>query len=606
MSDATTNHRTCHGPPLTLHQIEAFGIVVGMLILFMSDRLRYDIVAGLALTAAALTGIVPRDKVFEGFANPVIIIIASVLVLSRAIAVSGVVEEVMRRILRHMPGTSLQVGVLTACVTFLSAFMKNVGTLGIFMPVAIQTAERSKRPASLYLMPLAFGSLVGGTITQIGTSPNLLISAVREQTQGRPFSLFDFTPVGLPLSILTIAFLMVGWRLIPRGRRGQPSPEKRFEIDRYTSEARLLPGSSLVDKTVGDLEALSDGDVAVSAIIREGHHRYVPARHWTLYAGDLLILQGDPVALKPLVDQAGLELVAAEDLPKGSGKDEHIESAEAVVTEGSLLVGQTLATLFLRRRFGVNVLALGRRRETISDRLHQTRFEAGDTILIQGPASALPDVLVQLGCLPLAERNLALGQRRSRLLPLAILLGVVLAIGFHLVATEVAFFAAAGLIVLFGSLTPRQAYDAIDWPIIVMLGSLIPVGEALNETGAASLMADGLTLVAGHLPGVLAVEFIQLVSMLVTPFLHHAAAVLVMGPVAAQVAANLGHQPEAFLMAVALGASCDFLTPVGHQNNLLVMGPGGYRFSDYWRLGLPLSLLVLAAGTWLIVLVWGL
>ncbi|MBS0638433.1 MAG: SLC13 family permease [Proteobacteria bacterium] len=576
-----------------------------MLLLFMSDRIRYDIVAALALTCAALLGVVPREKVFTGFANPVIIIIASVLVLSRAIAVSGVIEAGMRRVLRRLPSISVQVGLLTACVTFLSAFMKNVGTLGIFMPVAIQTAERAKRSPSLYLMPLAFGSLIGGTMTLIGTSPNLLISTVREQTQGKPFSLFAFMPVGLPLSILAVGFLAVGWRLIPKGRRGQPAPERRFEIEQYTSEARLPANSPLVNKTVGELEDLADGAVAVAAIIREGNHRYVPARHWWLYEDDLLILNGDPVALKPLVDEAQLELVAAADLPTTGGKDEDISAAEAVITEGSLLVGQTLATLSLRRRFGVNVLSLGRRRETINDRLRSTRFEVGDTILVQGPESVLPEVLAQLGCLPLAERNLALGQRRSRFLPLLILGGVIVAVTFHLAATEVAFFAGAMLILLCGSLTPRQAYDAIDWPIIVMLGSLIPVGEALNETGAAGLMADALLLVAGHLPGLLAVGFIMLVSMLVTPFLHHAAAVLVMGPVAAQIAGGLGVQPEAFLMAVALGASCDFLTPVGHQNNLLVMGPGGYRFSDYWRLGLPLSLLVLVCGTLLIVWVWG-
>jgi len=278
---------------LTLHQIEAFVIGAGMLGLFVSDRLPYDVIAALALSYAALTGIVPREKVFEGFSNP-IIIIASVLVLGRAIAVSGVVEAAMRRLLTRLRTTSLQVAALTACVTFLLAFMKNVGTPGIFMSIAIQTAERSKRSPSLYLMPLAFGSLVGGTITQIETSPNLLISAVRQETQGRPFTLFDFTPVGLPLSIMAVGFLAFGWRLIPKDRNGQASAERRFEIEAYTSEAKLPVGSPIADKTVGVLEALGDGSVVASATIREGHGRYIPGRHWTLYAGDLLILQGDP------------------------------------------------------------------------------------------------------------------------------------------------------------------------------------------------------------------------------------------------------------------------------------------------------------------------
>ncbi len=589
---------------MTLQQIEAFAIVAGMLGLFISDRLRYDLVAALALSCAALTGIVPRAKVFEGFANPVIIIIASVLVLGRAIAVSGVVEAAMRRLLMRLRTLSLQVAALTACVTFLSAFMKNVGTLGIFMPIAIQAAERSQRSPSLYLMPLAFGSLVGGTITQIGTSPNLLISAVRQETQGRPFTLFDFTPVGLPLSIMTVGFLAFGWRLIPRGRIGQASAARRFEIEAYTTEARLPAGSPLADKTVGDLEALGDGSIVVSAIIREGHGRYIPGRHWTLYAGDLLILQGDPVALKPVIDQGRLELPGAAELPRTGGKDDELEAAEAVVTEGSLLIGQTLETLSLRQRFEVNVLALGRRGQRIRDRLRGTRFQIGDTVVIQGRQGALTEVLSQLGCLPLAERSLALGQRRPRLLPVGILTVAVVLIAVHWVPAEVAFFVAAILVVLFRILSPKQAYDAVDWPIVVMLGCLIPVGEALKETGAVGLMGDALTVVAAHLPGSLAVGFMLIASMIVTPFLHHAAAVLVMGPVAASVAGSLGYGPDAFLMAVALGASCDFLTPIGHQNNLLVMGPGGYRFSDYWRLGLPLTSLVVVLGTWLIARTW--
>lgn len=589
---------------MTLHQGEAFAIVGLMLLLFMLDRIRYDFVAAMALCAAALLGVIPRDKVFEGFANPVIIIIASVLVLGRAVAVSGIIEAGLRPVLARLSSASLQIGALTACVTFLSAFMKNVGTLGIFIPIAIQTAERSKRSPSLYLMPLAFGSLVGGTITQIGTSPNLLISAVSKEVGGRAFTLFDFTPVGLPLAIIAVVFLTFGWRLIPKGRQGHGTAETRFKIEDYTSEATLPEGSPFVGKTVEDLEALADGDVVVSAIVREHHHRYIPARHWTLYTGDILVLQGDPVALKPVLDGAKLDLVAAAELPDDGGKDNDLETLEAVIAEGSLLIGRTLQELGIRRRFEINVLAIARSGERLRQRLQHTRLHIGDTVLVQGRKNTLPESVSQLGLLPLAERNLAIGDHPRRLLPLIVLALCLGSIAFRLLPVELAFFVAAVIVVVGGALSPRQAYDAIDWPIIVMLGSLIPVGEALKETGAAGLMADGLTVVAGHFSGTIAVGFILLVSMLVTPFLHHAAAVLVMGPVGAAVAHNLGFAPEAFLMAVALGASCDFLTPVGHQNNLLVMGPGGYKFSDYWRLGLPLSCIVVVCGTLLIVRAW--
>jgi di/tricarboxylate transporter len=591
---------------LTLHQIEALAIIAGMLVLFVSDRLRYDLVAALALSAAVLTGVVPAKQAFEGFSSPVIIIIASVLVISRAVAVSGVIDNAMRRVLRALESTTLQVGVLTAAVTFMSAFVKNVGALGVFMPVAIQAAERRNRSPSQYLMPLAFGSLIGGTITQIGTSPNVLISTVRQEILGQPYHLFDYTPVGLPLSIVAILFLSVGWRLLPANRQTQPSPEKRFAIEDYTSEVLLPEQSPIVGKTVADLEKLGEGDVTVAAVVREHSHRYVPRPYWTLYAGDILVLQGDPTALQPVVDQAKLVHLGADEIAalKPHNKDDDLETAEAVIAPDSLLIGRTPQDLHLRQNYEVNLLALSRAGQRTIARLRNSRFEPGDIVVLQGRQTQLARALEDLHLLPLAERNLSLGRPRRRHLPILILLAAMVAIAIGVVQVEVGFFVAATLTVLLRLITPREAYDAVDWPIIVMLGCLIPVGEALQHTGAAGLMAQALTVLAAQLPAYLAVGLIMVVSMLVTPLLHHAAAVLVMGPVAAAVAKNLGFGPDAFLMAVAFGAACDFLTPIGHQNSTLVMGPGGYRFSDYWRLGLPLSILVAVCGTWLILLVW--
>jgi len=591
---------------LTLNQAEAFAIVLGMLGLFAWDRLRYDVVSAIALSVAALTGIIPTEKVFQGFANPVLIIIASVLVIGRAITISGIVEAAMRPLLHAARTTSAQVGLLTACVTFLSAFMKNVGTLGIFMPIAIQTARRSERSPSCYLMPLAFGSLVGGTMTLIGTSPNLLISAVRQDVEGKPFGMFDFAPVGLPLSIIAVAFLAFGWRLLPKDRRGTPAPDQRFEVDSYISEAHISAGSSLIGKTVGDLEQLSDGEISVTAIIRERGRRSIPTAHWVLFEGDLVVLRADPVILHDVIAKGGLTLAGAEEIASAEPKKEEVETVEAVVTAESQLIGQTPASLDLRQRFEVNLLAISRSGEKIRTRLHRTALRVGDVIALQGYSDTLSETLTRLGCLPLAERNLALGIKRPQPLAIVILLIAMLLVAFRVLPVEVAFFVSAVAVILLRLLTLKEAYDAIDWPILVMLGCLIPVGGALKETGADALIAGALTLVAAHLPGFLAVGLVLVTSMLAAPFLHHAAAVLVMGPVAAAIAASLGYQPDAFLMAVALGASCDFLTPIGHQNNALVMGPGGYRFGDYWRLGLPLSCLVAALGTALIVRIWSL
>jgi len=549
---------------------------------------------------------VPAKKAFEGFASPVVIIIASVLVVSRAVAVSGVIDAAMRRVLRVLDSTTLQIAALTAAVSFLSAFVKNVGALGVFMPVAIQAAERRNRPVSRYLMPLAFGSLIGGTITQIGTSPNVLISEVRQQVMGQPYHMFDYTPVGLPLTCVAIAFLSVGWRLLPTNRRGQPTPEKRFAIEDYTSEASVPEDSPIGGKTVADFEALSEGEVTVTAIIRDQGHRYVPHAHWTLYAGDILVLQGDPTVVQPVVDQARLKLLGAEEIAalKPRDKDDVLETVEAVIAPDSRLIGNTPRDLHLRQNYEVNLLALSRSEERIATRLGSSRFAPSDVVVLQGRQTQLNRALTELGLLPLAERNLAIGRPRWRWLPLLILLAAMIAIALGAMPPEVGFFVAATVIVLLRLVTPREAYDAVEWPIIVMLGCLIPVGEALKDTGAAGLLADGLTVIAAHLPAYLAVGLIMVVSMLVTPLLHHAAAVLLMGPVAAAVAKNLGFGPDAFLMAVAFGAASDFLTPIGHQNSTLVMGPGGYRFSDYWRLGLPLTVLVAVFGTWLIVMEW--
>ena len=590
---------------MTLHQIEAIAIIAGMMVLFLSDRIRYDLVGASALSVATLLGVVPAHKAFSGFSSPVIIIIGSVLVVSRAVAVSGVIDQGMRRVLRWLHSTTLQVGALTAAVTFTSAFVKNVGALGIFMPVAIQAAERQQRSVSSYLMPLAFGSLIGGTMTLIGTSPNILISQVRQQVTGYSFGMFDFTAIGLPLSLVAVAFLSVGWRLIPTNRQSQASDQKRFTVDDYTTEVLLPPESSLVGRTVDEMEGIADHNLMITAIIREENHRYVPSRHWKLYSGDILVLQGDPATLQPLIDEGQLSLLnseATEEL-KPQSKDDDLETVEAVVSPSSPLIGQTMQTLNLRARYEINLLAAGGAGVT-PDRLWLRVFAAGEVLILQGRTSRLNEALLQLDLLPLAERNLAIGRTRSRVLPLAILAAAMLAIGLRLVEVEVAFFVAATVILLLRLITVREAYEAIDWPVIVMLGSLIPVGEALKDTGAANLLADGLTLVAGHLSGVMAVALILVVSMLLTPFLHHAAAVLVMGPVAAAVAKNLGYGIDPFLMAVAFGAACDFLTPIGHQNSTLVMRPGGYRFGDYWKLGLPLTVLVAVAGTLLIVWSW--
>ena len=587
---------------MTLHQIEAFVLVAAMLALFMSGRLRYDVVAALVLIVAVLLGVVPSAQAFRGFSNPVIVIIASVLVVSRAIAASRILELSVGTLLRRVRSPSLQIGILSAAVGYLSAFVKNVGTLGIFMPIAIQTARRSGRSRSIYLMPLAFASLVGGTITKIGTSPNLLISAVRQELGQPPFALFDFVAVGLPLTTLAILFLAVGWRLLPH-RDGQQSAEESFSIDAYSTELRV-PATFAGEITVGAFESLGEGDISVAAILREGTRRYVPAEDWRLYPGDVLVVLGDPAIVHKLIAATGFEIVGAKALASPAEKSEEMQVAEVIVTADSPLVGTTPQSLGLRHKYGLNLFAVRRAGRAGPTRLRAHRFEAGDVVLFQGWEKNLASTVTELGLLPLADRKLTLGQARNGLVPIALLVIALIAVGLRRADVEVAFFAAAVGTVLLKQISLKDTYQAIEWPVLVMLGCLLPVGEALKETGAAALVADLLSRGAQQLPGEATVGLILATSMLLTPFLHHAAAVLVLGPVAAAVAAHLGVHSEPFLMAVALGCACDFLTPIGHQNNTLVMGPGGYRFGDYWRLGAPLTLMVLLVGTPLIVHTW--
>lgn len=589
---------------LTTEQLSAVAIVVAMLGFFIWDRWRYDVVAMGALLAGIAVGVVPQENAFDGFSDQVVVVIATVLVVSKAIASSGMLDRLVRRMLKGIDSPSLQIGILAGAVALLSAFVKNVGTLAIFMPIAIQVARRSKQSASIYLMPLAFASLIGGTITQVGTSPNLLISNVREDVSGVPFRLFDYAWVGLPLTLLAVAFLAFGWRLLPKDRKGAPAAEERFSIEDYTTELRLGEKSPLAGKSVGDLEKMVDGDLVVTAVVREGGHNYIPSPHWPLFAGDVLTVQAEPTALKGLLDEAKLELVHAGELRREEGDDDELATVEAVIGADSPLVGRTPSNFALRQRYDVNVLAVSRAGTRRTMRLQTHAFQVGDVIVLQGWEKPLQATMSDLGLLPLADRALGLGKSSQGLVSLAVLALALVLISFKIVTVAVGFFAAAVAVILLRQISLKDAYESIEGPVLVLLAALIPVAQSLKATGVTDVIGRNLAALAASVPGEIAVGMMLASAMLLTPFVNNAAAVLMLGPVAAVVAKTLGYNSDPFLMAVALGCACDFLTPIGHQNNLLVMGPGGYRFGDFARLGLPLSLLVLLLGTPLIVMAW--
>ena len=587
---------------MTFSQTAALAILGGMIALFVWNRLRYDLVALLGLVVAVGVGIVPPEKAFDGFRDQIVIIVASALVLSGAISRSGVVQAWLRPLTPMMKTTGAQITVLGTIVAVLSAFTKNIGALATFLPVAVQMARRNGYSPSRVLMPLSFAALLGGLITLIGTSPNIVVSRLRQELVGQPFTMFDFAPVGIGVALLGLVFLALGWRLLPE--KATARIERPFEIADYTTEVRVREGSRMAGRTVADLERLADAEIAVVALIRIDGQRYVPAPNWTLNAGDVLLLQADPDRLKQITGEAELDFVASKKPADGDAKPGQLVAFEAVVTPDSAFVNRSLPYLRLRQRYAVNVLALSRRGEVIRERLRRVRFQSGDVVVLEGREEDVFAAMTAMNLLPLAERNLQIGQGRRKYLAVGILaIGMALAVT-RVVPTEIAFFGAAVLVVATGALPIKDAYDSIDWPLIMLLAGLIPVSDALRTTGVTELLAGGMSVAVRSMPAYGAVLLIMVVAMLVTPFLNNAATVLVLAPIAAGLAQNLGVRPDAFLMAVAVGAGSDFLTPIGHQCNTLVMGPGGYSFGDYWRLGLPLSIIVAVAGTALIMLVW--
>lgn len=580
-------------------------LLIGVtLALFVWERIRYDIVALLSLLSAVGLGLVPPGDAFTGFADPAVITVAAVLVISRALQNSGLVDRALRPFARWTGDATGQVVVLSALVALFSAFMNNVGALALFLPAAVALCRRHSVPAAAVLMPMAFASLLGGLTTLIGTPPNILISAIRDHTLGEHYGMFDFAPVGVPLALAGIAILGVIWRLLPRDRRSGADLEP-FRIDDYITEVTLDEESPAVGNTVGELETRIEGTFRVLAILRKDGRRVVPTRAWVLRASETLQVEAEPKALERAVADLHVRLAASQSLPEAEGRPKsEIGVIEAIVAPDSPLVGRTAADLGLRERFAVNLLATSRRGSRPQTHLAGLELHGGDVLMLQGRLTAMPEQLSSLGLLPLASRDLRIGETPMVWLPIIAMALAVAATSLDLVPPSIAFMGAVALLLVGGALRPDEAYGAVAWPVIVLLGALIPVSNALQTTGTTELLAGLLTALTSGLAPWLALALVMLVTMLVTPILNNAATVLVMAPIAASYAKGLGLAVDPFLMAVAVGASSDFLTPIGHQSNMLVMGPGGYRFLDYPRLGLPLCLLVLVAGTALIAFVW--
>lgn len=589
---------------MTAQQAIAFAILGLTLGMFVWDRWRYDIVAMGALLAVTLTGLAPTGDAFKGFAHPAVITVAAVLVISRGLQNAGLVELVVKAIGPLRGRENLQLAAQCIVIAVLSSFMNNVGALALMLPVAMRNAYRDGYPPSKTLMPLAFASLLGGLTTLIGTPPNIIIASFRAQQTGHAFAMFDFTPVGLAVALVGLVFLVfIGWRLLPSGER-KSSTGPAFEIEGYITEAEIPEGAKAVGMTVYELEKLADDDVIIAGIIHDDQRRLVPTGYQRLREGDILVLRGDTEALKSMIDGGGLKLVGDQKFGRDELKSDEIDLVEAVINPDSILIGRTAKTSRLRTVHGVNLLAVARQGKRIAERIGEVTFHAGDVVLLQGPGNAMADILATLECLPLAERSISIGRQRRLLLAGVIFAIAVAAVITGFVPVQVAFVGAAAGFVVTNIVRPTEVYQTIDWPVIVLLAAMFPVGGALEATGATDLIASWiLNFTQGVGPGW--VVLILLVStMFISDVINNNATAVLMAPIAITLADRLHTNSDPFLMAVAIGASCAFLTPIGHQSNTLVMEPGGYRFSDYWRVGLPLEFVIVAVAMPMILWVW--
>ncbi|HDS64069.1 MAG TPA: SLC13 family permease [Methanofollis liminatans] len=589
---------------VTAEQGIVFATLIIALVLFVYGRWRYDIVALLSLFIVTLTGVVGWDEAFFGFANPAVITVAAVLVISRGLQNAGVVDLIVHRLSGVGDGPGTQVSLLTGIVTAFSAFMNNIGALALLLPVGLRMARKSGIAPSILLLPLAFGSCLGGLITLIGTPPNIIIAAFRAEHTGEPFAMFDFAPVGLAVAVAGVLFIsLIGWRLVPK-RAGPSSREDLFEVKNYLTEVRVTEDSKLAGMSLREIEEKTEADVAVVHLVRGETIRPAPYRYEIVRPGDILIVRADSDDLKAFIDLSGFELAEGVEVKSDTLGSGDVTLVEAMVQPDSPVIGRRVRDLSIRWRFEVNLLAVARQGERLRERLQQVRFEVGDVLLLQGTPGTLQEAMKALGCLPLAERGLKIGEPQRIILSVGIFGFAIAIAAVGLVPIQIIFPMAAVAMVLTSLIPLREVYESIDWPVIVLLGALIPVGQALESTGGARLIASTLLGLQGQVPAEAILVILLVATMFLSDFINNAATAVLMAPIGVSLAGGLGVSTDPFLMAVAVGASCAFLTPIGHQSNTLVMGPGGLRFGDYWRLGLPLETIIVLVAVPLILYVW--
>lgn len=618
-------------------------VLIATMGMFLWGKWRHDMVALGALLVCVFVGLVPGREAFAGFGHPAVITVACVLILGYGLQISGAVDVLAKQVLPTRAGPTLSILALITLAALLSGFMNNVGALALLMPIAIQMATKHNLPVGKVLMPLSFGSILGGMTTLIGTPPNLIVSGYRESTGMGSFSMFDFAPVGVVVAAIGILFIaFIGWRLVPARKQ---SDSGSFESGAYISEVRIIDGSKAVNKPLHEVERmLDDTDAQIVGMVRNDVRISAPNPARVLRDGDILVIEVEPESLSSVVSSLGLQLEedvpstpedtvvkpeaeVKEDKPKEAGaaraetpqdapepeaeatqqdkpRSKEVAIQELVVMPNGALVNRSATDIELRTRYGINLLAISRQGRRTIKRLRTAPLRAGDVLLMQGPAEALSGFASLFGCLPLATRDIRVPRKGQALTATLVMLVAVMATALGLLPVAVAFAAGALAYVALNLVPLRSVYTAVDWPVVLLLGAMLPVADAMATTGAADMIARHLmdSVAQGHV--VIGLIVVLVATMVLTDFMNNAATAAVMCPIAISTANQLGVNPDAFLMAVAVGASCAFLTPIGHQNNTLILGPGGFRFGDYWRMGLPMDILVVAISVPMILWVW--
>ncbi|MDO6588495.1 SLC13 family permease [Salipiger sp. 1_MG-2023] len=584
--------------------IQIFILLGSVFALLVWGRIRYDLVAFGALILAATLGLVPTEDVFSGFGHSAVAIIALVLIVSRGLSSSGAVELIASRLINPDRPLPLHIAVIAALAAGLSAIINNVAALALLMPLDLEAAKNAKRSAGQTLMPLSFATILGGMITLIGTPPNIVISEYRQGVLGEPFGMFDFAPVGLAVAVAGIGFVsLLGWRFLP-ARASLLDTEEAVIKGRYIAELRIGDEMAQDGMTVADLYPMAnEADVHVLGLIRRGKRLRGLAPRQELRARDFLVVEGDPKSIETFMGQAGLDFAGAEK-HEGGVIAPGLTLSETIVPEGARIVGRTARSLRLLQTHSVTLLGIARGGESFTDRVRLLPIRAGDVLLLLGTPERVAAATDWLGVLSLEGRQTEVVQRSKAGLSIGVFLLAVAMAVLGLLPLSVALGGAVIAYVALGLVSAREVYASVEWKVIVLLASLIPLAEAFERVGGAELIARQIVRLSEGYPAWLSLVALMVVTMTLSDFLNNVATTLIAAPISMSIAATTDTNPDTYLMTVAVAASCAFLTPIGHKNNTLILGPGGYRFGDYWRIGLPLEILVVCVSVPTILLVW--